>query len=74
VEHAGYPCDIYRQSQEDVLQSWTRKYFSIIDWLAALPKPFGLMACNDDRAQQILEACKIAGYFVPERDCRGGCR
>jgi len=66
VEHAGYPCYVYRQSQKGVLQSWTREYFSIIDWLAALPKPLGLMACNDDRGQQILEACKIAGHSVPE--------
>jgi len=66
VEDAGYPCYIHRQSQRDVLQSRTLEYFSIIDWLAALPKPLGLMACNDDRGQQILEACKIAGYPVPE--------
>ncbi len=66
VEQAGYPCYIYQQSEKDALHSWTREYFSIIDWLAALPKPLGLMACNDDRAQQILEACKIAGYSVPE--------
>ncbi|MCF7972923.1 MAG: DNA-binding transcriptional regulator [Phycisphaerae bacterium] len=66
VESAGYPCDIYRQSQQGVAQSWTCEYSSIIDWLAGLPKPLGLMACNDDRGQQILEACKIAGYSVPE--------
>ncbi len=66
VENAGYPCDIYRPPQKDVLKPWTHEYYSIIDWLAALPKPLGLMACNDDRAQQILEACKIAGFSVPE--------
>jgi LacI family transcriptional regulator len=66
VEHAGHPCNIYEQSQKGVVQSWTREYLSIVDWLAALPKPLGLMACNDDRGQQILEACKIAGFSVPE--------
>jgi len=66
VEDAGFPCYIYRQSPKTLLQSWTHEYFSIMDWLAALPKPVGLMACNDDRGQQILEACKIAGYSVPE--------
>lgn len=66
VERTGAPCHIYEQSENHARQSWTREYFSIIDWLATLPKPLGLMACNDDRAQQILEACKIAGYAVPE--------
>jgi LacI family transcriptional regulator len=66
VERSGTPCYIYRQSQPGEAQSWTREYASIIDWLAGLPKPLGLMACNDDRGQQILEACKIAGYSVPE--------
>jgi len=66
VEDAGHLCNIYEQSQKGVVQSWTREYLSIIDWLAALPKPLGLMACNDDRGQQILEACKIAGFSVPE--------
>jgi LacI family transcriptional regulator len=66
VAQAGYPCYIYRQHQKGPAKSWTREYFSIIDWLADLPKPLGLMACNDDRGQQILEACKIAGHTVPE--------
>jgi LacI family transcriptional regulator len=34
-------------------------------WLQSLPKPLGLMAANDDRARQVVEACKIAGVLVP---------
>lgn len=66
VKDAGYSCYTYGQSQKGEVRSWTREYFSIIDWLAALPKPLGIMASNDDRGQQILEACKIAGHSVPE--------
>jgi LacI family transcriptional regulator len=35
-------------------------------WLKSLPKPLGLMACNDDRGQHVIEACKIAGLRVPD--------
>ena len=34
-------------------------------WLQSLPKPLGLMACNDDRARQVAEACKLADVSVP---------
>ena len=34
-------------------------------WLEGLPKPVGVMACNDDRAQDVLEACEAAGLRVP---------
>jgi LacI family transcriptional regulator len=34
-------------------------------WLLSLPKPLGLMAANDDRARQVVEACNIGGILVP---------
>ena len=38
----------------------------IVNWIKTLPKPVGLMACNDMRAEQVLEACQIAGVKVPD--------
>jgi LacI family transcriptional regulator len=35
-------------------------------WLNSLPKPLGLMACNDDCGRLIMEACKQAGLSVPD--------
>ena len=35
-------------------------------WLATLPKPVGIMCCNDLRALQLLEAAQSAGALVPE--------
>ncbi|MFM8379124.1 MAG: XylR family transcriptional regulator [Planctomycetia bacterium] len=34
-------------------------------WLQALPRPVGLMACNDVRARHVLEACRALGLRVP---------
>lgn len=35
-------------------------------WLKSLPKPVGLMACNDDRGEEVIEACKMAALQVPD--------
>jgi LacI family transcriptional regulator len=34
-------------------------------WVAALPKPVGIMAAYDIRGQQVLDACRGAGLAVP---------
>lgn len=36
------------------------------NWLADLPKPAGLMACNDIRGRQVLNACRSRQIAVPE--------
>jgi len=34
-------------------------------WLTGLPRPLGVMACNDVRARHVLEACRSLGLRVP---------
>ncbi len=46
--------------------SWSEELASVAAWLISLPKPVGIMACNDDRAQHILEAAKIINVKIPE--------
>jgi len=38
----------------------------VMRWLAALPKPVGIMACNDIRGQQVINACGRLGLLVPD--------
>ncbi|MCP4451242.1 MAG: substrate-binding domain-containing protein [Planctomycetes bacterium] len=66
VEDAGHHCYIYTQPKQAPPQFWAQEYLAIIKWLDTLPRPLGLMASNDDRGQYILEACKVAGYAIPE--------
>ena len=35
-------------------------------WLKSLPKPIGLMACNDVRGANVIEACKLANIKIPQ--------
>jgi LacI family transcriptional regulator len=37
-----------------------------VDWLRKLPKPIGILACNDTRARHISEACHLLGLRVPD--------
>jgi len=39
---------------------------AIAAWLRKQPRPLGLFACNDIRAQQVLNACREFGIKVPE--------
>lgn len=39
---------------------------ALAQWLKSLPKPVGVLACNDDCGAQIMEACKLARLAVPD--------
>src|SRR5581483_8314894 len=47
-------------------QKWSDERLALARWLESLPKPVGLMACNDDCGGQVMEACKLAGLPVPD--------
>ncbi len=39
---------------------------AVADWIESLPKPVAIMACNDVRGQQVLNACRDRGIAVPD--------
>jgi len=39
---------------------------NLAKWIRSLPKPVGIIACNDIRALQIINACRETGIRVPE--------
>jgi LacI family transcriptional regulator len=42
-------------------------HVSVGRWLKSLPKPVGVMACNDDYAHHLVEACKTVRLHVPDQ-------
>lgn len=70
VEAAGWPCDEFRPTGKTLRRyhqrSWEKEIDEVAQWVRALPKPAGLMACNDFRAIQLLDACRRAEVAVPE--------
>jgi LacI family transcriptional regulator len=73
VTQAGLRCHVYGASPSS--GQWSTAAYEeeglkdgelVARWLRQLPKPAGLMACNDMRGQQVLDACRSTGLAVPE--------
>lgn len=62
----GRPCHIFENSCAADATTWEDEQAAIAAWVVALPKPIGVMACNDDRGQQVLDACRRVNVLVPE--------
>jgi LacI family transcriptional regulator len=70
LEAAGYRCDEFksgRARRRYHQRSWEQEQDHVAAWLLGLPKPAGVLACNDFRAVQLLDACRRAGVAVPEQ-------
>lgn len=65
VRAAGHPCHTYEPA-EPIADS-DAEVDAIARWLTPLPKPIAVFACYDNRGQQVLEACRRAGFSVPEQ-------
>ena len=66
VTEAGFKAYIYQRAGTKRRHSSKAEQTIIADWLRTLPRPIAIMACNDDRGQDVLAACRIAGLEVPE--------
>ena len=61
---AGRDCRVFT-GRHGSARLWGDLQQELTDWLAGLPKPIGIMACNDVRARHVLEACRTLGLKVP---------
>lgn len=66
VERSGFKVDTFAVRDQVTGTPWNAERAAIAKWLEGLPKPVGLMACNDDLGQEVLEACKLVRLAVPD--------
>jgi LacI family transcriptional regulator len=67
AQQDGRPCHVYQPTEDmDKPVSWSREMQLLRRWVRALPKPIGIMACYDFKAQQLLDACRNEDIAVPE--------
>ncbi len=67
VREAGFSVAEYAMPvRGGKLPRWEKEEEYLSRWLAELPRPVGVMACNDQRGREVLEACELAGITVPE--------
>lgn len=57
----------FEYNNADLNEIWYYESGPLINWLKALPKPIGIMACDDNQAHHLAEICKIYGLQVPQQ-------
>lgn len=65
IEAAGYGDNIYLYNQQNINQLWFYEKDQMDAWLHAIPKPIGIMACDDNQGTNLIAACKIRGIKIP---------
>ena len=73
VERLGLRCYVFsdrRQAGKVETASYENEglkdAMAVARWIRHLPKPVGVMACNDMRGQQVLSTCRALGLAVPD--------
>lgn len=62
----GFDCHAYAPPRRARAPGWEREQDDVARWLAALPRPVAVLACNDVRGLQVLDACRRTDLAVPE--------
>ncbi len=66
VTEAGLsPKALLQGPDKQTKRSWLGRIDEIAQWVASLPRPTGIFAVHDYRAQLLLDACHVAGLEVP---------
>lgn len=62
LQDAGF---VGRMFDADHFKGKTEDRVTLIKWLKSLPKPCGILAACDDRAYEIVDACRECGIRIP---------
>lgn len=66
VTQSGFSFHDFTAPRSSRQTEWDLETDAICEWLQTLPKPIGIVACNDDRGYQVLEASRRASLRVPD--------
>ena len=66
IETNGHSLFLYKNLKSSKRKIWPLEQQDLAKWLKNLPKPVAVLACNDDRGQHIISACRLAGIRVPD--------
>lgn len=69
LKEAGYSASVYAKNlikDWQVGATWMKGIEEPVNWLKSLPKPVGVMACEDGVGYDLIAAAKEAGIRIPE--------
>ena len=62
----GFEKSVYKYNMQDIDRHWFYEREALARWLKELPKPIGIMACDDNQGNNLIEACNSAGIKIPQ--------
>lgn len=65
VEESGYGNHLSAYRMQDINAIWYYELDRLSDWLRDLPKPVAVMACDDNQASNLIDACNSIGIKMP---------
>ena len=65
VEEANIGATIHVYNMQDIDHLWYYERDKLREWLRSIPKPIGIMACDDNQGNNLVEACHSAGVKIP---------
>lgn len=66
VAHVDVPVVFETPWLPSATRPWESERQDLSDWIQGLPRPIGILACNDVRGQHILDVCRTLQVAVPE--------
>jgi LacI family transcriptional regulator len=67
LAEAGHACAVFPTAgRAGVRPGSDAEIRAMAEWLADQPRPLAVFACYDGRARQVLEACQLRGWEVPD--------
>ena len=67
LEEKGFSVNVYEIPLVTAGPIWENEQVRVTNWLKTLKQGTGIFACNDDRAQQVLECAHSTGLYVPDK-------
>lgn len=65
LEGAGFGDHFYKYDRQRIDNLWNYDPRGVIEWVESLPKPCAIMACDDNQASILLQACNVCGVKIP---------
>lgn len=66
ISKQGFEKSVYKYNMQDIDRHWFYEREALARWLKELPKPIGIMACDDNQGNNLIEACNSAGIKIPQ--------
>ena len=66
IKAHGLEESLHTYNMQDIDRHWFYERSALAQWLKALPKPIGILACDDNQGNNLIQACNSAGIKIPQ--------